>query len=339
MTDQPQGIPAAPVQGFADGSALIAAGRRALTIEARALAALPARVDAAFARACQLCLASPGRVVVSGLGKPGHIGAKIAATLASTGTAAFFLHAAEASHGDVGMVAAGDVVLALSNSGETAELLALLPYLRRLNVPVIALTGNAASTLAREANVHLDISVEEEACPLNLAPTASTTALLAMGDAIATALLEARGFTSEDFARSHPGGALGRRLLLRVADVMRQGEQLPRVTTTLTLEEGLVEMSRKGLGLAAVTDAGGKLLGVFTDGDLRRVLDRGLSLRATTMAEAMTHAPRVVRSEQLAADAVNSMQEHRVTALLVVDAESNLVGALNIHDLLRAGVL
>jgi arabinose-5-phosphate isomerase len=339
MTDQPRASATRPAPGLPDSSALIAAGRRALLIEARALAALPDRIDAAFARACQLCLAASGRVVVSGLGKPGHVGAKIAATLASTGTPALFLHAAEASHGDIGMVATGDVLLALSNSGETAELLALLPYLRRLNVPVIAMTGNPGSTLAREASVHLNISVAEEACPLNLAPTASTTALLAMGDALATALLAARGFTSEDFARSHPGGALGRRLLLRVADVMRRGEQLPRVDPQVTLEEGLMEMSRKGLGLTAVTDAADQLLGVFTDGDLRRALDRGLSLRTTTMAEAMTQAPRVVRPEQLAADAVNSMQEHRVTALLVVDAGSKLVGALNIHDLLRAGVV
>ena len=339
MTDQPRASAKRPAPGLADDSALIAAGRRALLIEAQALAALPDRIDAAFARACHLCLAATGRVVVSGLGKSGHVGAKIAATLASTGTPALFLHAAEASHGDIGMVAAGDVLLALSSSGETAELLALLPYLRRLNVPLIAMTGSPGSTLAREASVHLDISVAEEACPLNLAPTASTTALLAMGDALATALLDARGFTSEDFARSHPGGALGRRLLLRVADVMRRGEQLPRVAAQVTLEEGLVEMSRKGLGLAAVTDAADRLLGVFTDGDLRRALDRGLALRTTTMAEAMTHAPRVVRPEQLAADAVNSMQEHRVTALLVVDDASKLVGALNIHDLLRAGVV
>jgi arabinose-5-phosphate isomerase len=338
MTDQPQASSTESAPDLSDASALIAAGRRTLAIEMRGLAALPGRLDATFARACRLCLAAPGRVVVSGLGKSGHIGNKIAATLASTGTPAFFLHAAEASHGDIGMVAAGDVLLALSKSGETAELLALLPYLRRLKVPVIAFTGNAASTLAREAAVHLDISVDEEACPLNLAPTASTTAMLAMGDALAIALLDARGFTSEDFARSHPGGALGRRLLLRVADVMRRGEQLPRVSATVTIEEGLVEMGRKGLGLAAVTEANGRLLGVFTDGDLRRALDRGLGLRTTTMAAAMTLTPRVVRAEQLAADAVNSMQEHRVTALLVVDAEMNLVGALNIHDLLRAGV-
>jgi arabinose-5-phosphate isomerase len=338
MTVQPQGNSAEPARGLPDASALVAAGRRALTIESRALASLPARIDATFARACQLCLAASGRVVVSGLGKSGHIGAKIAATLASTGTPAFFLHAAEASHGDVGMVAPGDVLLALSYSGETSELLALLPYLRRLQVPVVAFTGHPASTLAREAAVHLDISVEEEACPLNLAPTASTTALLAMGDALATALLEARGFTSEDFARAHPGGALGRRLLLRVGDVMRRGDELPRVDASVTIEEGLVEMGRKGLGLAAITDADGTLRGVFTDGDLRRALDRGLALRDTTMAEAMTPMPRVVRPEQLAADAVNSMQEHRVTALLVVDAQARLVGALNIHDLLLAGV-
>lgn len=338
MKDHPQGSTAEPVPGFTDAHALIEAGRRSLTIEARALAALPGRIDAAFARACHLCLATRGRVVVSGLGKSGHVGAKIAATLASTGTPAFFLHAGEASHGDAGMVADGDLLLALSRSGETTELLALLPWLRRLKAPVIALTGNTGSTLARDATVHLDISVDEEACPLNLAPTASTIAMLAMGDALASALLAARGFTSEDFARSHPGGRLGRRLLLRVADVMRRGDQLPRVDATVTLEEGLVEMGRKGLGLAAVTTADGRLLGVFTDGDLRRALDRGLSLRTTTMATAMTQTPRVVRAQQLAADAVNSMQEHRITALLVVDEDARLVGALNIHDLLQAGV-
>jgi arabinose-5-phosphate isomerase len=237
------------------------------------------------------------------------------------------------------MVVRGDVLLALSHSGENSDLLALLPHLRRLSVPVIAFTGNAASTLAREADVHLDTAVAEEACPLNLAPTASTTAALAMGDALATALLAARGFTSEDFARSHPGGALGRRLLLRVADVMRRDGDVPRVAADVTLEAGLVEMSRKGLGLTAVTDADGTLLGVFTDGDLRRALDDGAGLRDTTMQVLMTRAPRTVRPEQLAADAVNCMQEHRVTALLAVDDTGRLVGALNIHDLLRAGVV
>jgi arabinose-5-phosphate isomerase len=318
---------------------LIAAGRRALEIESRAVAQLMPRVDAAFVRACELVLAASGRAVVSGLGKSGLVGHKIAATLASTGTPAFFLHAAEASHGDLGMVMRGDVLLAISNSGETPELLALLPPLRRLEVPVIAMTGHDQSTLAREAAVHIDVSVAEEACPLNLAPTASTTAVLAMGDALATALLEARGFTSEDFARAHPGGALGRKLLLHVSDVMRRGDDLPRVPVTATLEQGLVEMSRKGLGMTAVVDGAGNLVGVFTDGDLRRVLDRGVDLRGVTLQSAMTTSPRSIGPGELAAEAVNRMQQHRITALLVVDAEGQLVGALNIHDLLRAGVL
>ncbi len=327
-----------------DEAALIAAGRRALDIEARALAALPARIDGAFARACTLCLAATdapatGRVAVTGVGKSGHIAHKIAATLASTGTGAFFLHAGEASHGDLGMVVRGDVLLAVSHSGDSGEVLALLPHLTRLSVPVIALTGNPASPLARAATVNLDVSVAAEACPLNLAPTASTTAALAMGDALAAALLAARGFTPEDFARSHPGGALGRRLLLRVADVMRRDEELPRVAATVTLEAGLVEMGRKGLGLTAVTDDDGRLLGVFTDGDLRRALDQGVDLRATRIEAVMTRAPRTVRPAQLAAEAVNDMQEHRITALLAVDDAGRLVGALNIHDLLRAGVV
>jgi arabinose-5-phosphate isomerase len=322
-----------------DSAALIAAGRRALEIESRAVAELGARVDAGFVRACQLCLAATGRVVVTGLGKSGHVGNKIAATLASTGTPAFFLHATEASHGDLGMVARGDVVLAISNSGETAEIIALLPHLRRLESPVIAMTGNPSSTLAREATVNLDVSVREEACPLNLAPTASTTATLAMGDALATALLEARGFTVEDFARSHPGGALGRKLLLHVQDVMRQGDDLPQVGVTAPLSQGLVEMSRKGLGLTAVVDERNLLRGVFTDGDLRRAFDRGLDLRTTSMRDVMTASPRVIEPGALAADAVNRMQEYRVTALLVVDHDRRLVGALNIHDLLRAGVV
>ncbi len=322
-----------------DSAALIAAGRRALEIESRAVAELGARVDASFVDACRLCLAATGRVVVTGLGKSGHIGHKIAATLASTGTPAFFLHAAEASHGDLGMVARGDVVLAISNSGETSEIVGLLPHLRRLECPVIAMTGSPDSTLAREATVHLDVHVSEEACPLNLAPTASTTATLAMGDALATALLQARGFTVEDFARSHPGGALGRKLLLHVQDVMRRGDDLPRVSATAPLAQGLVEMSRKGLGLTAVVDAQGRILGVFTDGDLRRTLDRELDLRTTAMGDVMTANPRCIDPGQLAAEAVNQMQAHRVTALLVADKDRNLVGALNIHDLLRAGVV
>jgi arabinose-5-phosphate isomerase len=318
--------------------ALTAAGRRTLAIEARAIAALHDRIGEAFARACELCLAARGRVVVSGLGKSGHIASKIASTLASTGTPAFFLHAAEASHGDLGMITADDVLLAISRSGETAELLALLPHLRRLATPVIAITGNAASTLAQAATVQLDASVSEEACPLNLAPTASSTAALAMGDALATALLEARGFSGDDFARHHPGGTLGRKLLLHVGDIMRRGADLPRVAANVALDQGLLEMSSKGLGLAAVTDDHDVLLGVFTDGDLRRVLDRGVNLRETRMQDVMTRSPRTVAPTQLAADAVNSMQEHRVTALLVVDG-TRLVGALNIHDLLRAGVV
>jgi arabinose-5-phosphate isomerase len=319
-------------------SVLIAAGRRAVAIEARALTALQDRIDGAFAQACDICLAARGRVVVSGLGKSGHVANKIAATLASTGTPSFFLHAAEASHGDLGMVTAGDVLLAVSRSGETRELLALLPHLSRLAVPVIAITGNPSSTLARSATVHLDASVSEEACPLNLAPTASTTAALAMGDAMATALLEARGFSSEDFARSHPGGALGRKLLLHVSDVMRRGADLPRVGATVPVTQGLLEMTRKGLGLTAIVTGDDTLAGVFTDGDLRRALDSGVNLGETAMESVMTRNPRTVTPTQLAADAVNSMQEHRVTALLVVDG-SKLVGALNIHDLLRAGVV
>jgi arabinose-5-phosphate isomerase len=317
---------------------LIAAGRRAIAIEAGAIAALQDRIDGTFAQACDICLAAGGRVVVSGLGKSGHIANKIAATLASTGTPAFFLHAAEASHGDLGMVTAGDVVLAVSRSGETRELLALLPHLSRLAVPVIAITGNAASTLACSATVHLDATVSEEACPLNLAPTASTTAALVMGDALATALLEARGFSSEDFARSHPGGVLGRKLLLHVGDIMRRGADLPRVAATATLAQGLLEMTRKGLGLTAITSGEDVLEGVFTDGDLRRALDGAVNLAETTMEIVMTRNPRTVAPTQLAADAVNSMQEHRVNALLVVDGP-RLVGALNIHDLLRAGVV
>jgi arabinose-5-phosphate isomerase len=320
-------------------TALLAAGRRALGIEAGAIKALQERIDTAFVQACELCLTASGRVIVCGLGKSGHIAHKIAATLASTGTPAFFLHAAEASHGDIGVVTAEDVLLAISYSGETGELLSLLPHLRRLGTPLIALTGNAASTLARAATVHLDVSVSEEACPLNLAPTASTTVALAMGDALATALLEARGFTPQDFARSHPGGALGRKLLLHVSDVMRKDADLPRVAAGVSLDQGLIEMSRKGLGLAAITAADGRLLGVFSDGDLRRALDRGVNLRETTMEQVMTRNPRTVQPGQLAADAVNSMQEHRVTALLVVDEQARLIGALNIHDLLRAGVV
>ena len=322
-----------------DSAALLAAGRRTIAIEARAIGDLAGRIDAGFARACQLCLAASGRVVVTGLGKSGHIAGKIAATLASTGTPAFFLHAAEASHGDLGMISRGDVVLAISNSGETPELLMLLPHLKRLGTPVIAMTGGHSSTLARDADTNLDVSVAEEACPHNLAPTASTTAMLAMGDALAIALLEARGFTAEDFARSHPGGSLGRKLLLHVEDVMRRGADLPRVGPDTPLTDGLLEMSRKRLGLTAVVETDDRVIGVFTDGDLRRVLDRGVDLRSTPMHAVMTHDPRCIDPQSLAAEAVNKMEQHGITALLVIDGDRRLVGALNIHDLLRAGVV
>jgi arabinose-5-phosphate isomerase len=321
-----------------DPATLIAAGRRALEIEGRALAALSPRLDALFARACTLALNCRGRVIVTGLGKSGHIGCKIAATLASTGTPSFFMHAAEASHGDIGMITREDAVLALSNSGETAEVLALIPHLSRMGTAIIAMTGNPKSNLARAATVHLDVSVAEEACPLNLAPTASTTAMLALGDAFAVALLEARGFTPQDFARSHPGGALGRKLLLHVSDVMRTGDALPVVQPETTLGQGLVEMSKKGLGMCVVVDAG-RMLGVFTDGDLRRALDGEADVRRTTMREIMNSPGKSVAPTVLAAEAANLMEKYRITALPVVDESGALVGALNVHDLLRAGVL
>jgi arabinose-5-phosphate isomerase len=321
-----------------DPATLIAAGRRALEIEGRALAALSPRLDAAFVRACTLALECRGRVIVTGLGKSGHIGCKIAATLASTGTPSFFMHAAEASHGDIGMITREDLVLALSNSGETAEVLALIPHLSRLGIAIVAMTGNPKSSLARSATVHLDVSVAEEACPLNLAPTASTTATLALGDAIAVALLESRGFTPDDFARSHPGGTLGRKLLLHVADVMRTGDALPVVSPDVTLAQGLVEMSKKGLGMTVIVE-NGRALGVFTDGDLRRALDGAADVRRTTMREIMTSPGKSVQPNVLAAEAANLMEKHRITALPVVDAAGVLVGALNVHDLLRAGVL
>lgn len=320
-------------------SSLIARGRRVLATEAAAVAALEHRLGEEFAEACRLMLACEGRIVVTGMGKSGHVGSKIAATLASTGSPSFFLHPAEAIHGDIGMITARDVVLALSNSGETDELLTILPVIKRLDVPLIALTGNHASTLARHATVTLDVSVPAEACPLNLAPTASTTAALAMGDALAVAMLEARGFTEQDFARSHPGGTLGRRLLLHVEEVMRRGDELPAVSPGTPLSAGLLEMSRKGLGMTTIVDEERKVLGIFTDGDLRRALDRQLDVHATRMADVMTVKCRVARPRMLAAEAVHLMDEHRITALPVVDDRGVLVGALNVHDLLRAGVM
>jgi arabinose-5-phosphate isomerase len=318
---------------------LIELGRAALSIEIDGLRAQLPRLGHEFALACRICLNCRGRVVVTGMGKSGHIGGKLAATLASTGTPAFFMHPGEASHGDVGMITREDAVLALSNSGETDEILTIVPAIKRLGVPLIAFTGNAGSALARVATVHLDIGVPAEACPLNLAPTASTTAALAVGDALAVALLKARGFTEEDFARSHPAGALGRRLLLHVRDIMRTGGAVPKVPPGMTLGEGLMEVTRKGLGMTAVVDAGERVLGVFTDGDLRRALDRAADLHATRMDEVMTRDAKRVQPGTLAVEAVLLMETHRITSLIVVDAQDVLVGALNVHDLLRAGVV
>jgi arabinose-5-phosphate isomerase len=319
--------------------AALASARRTFDIEAAALAALRSRLDGSFAAACRTCLACRGRVIVTGMGKSGHVAHKIAATLASTGTPAFFLHPGEASHGDIGMITRGDVLLALSNSGETPEVLALLPPLKRLAIPLIALSGNAASTLARAADVHLDVGVPQEACPHNLAPTASTTAALVMGDALAVALLEARGFSADDFARSHPGGSLGRRLLLHVEDIMRRGDSLPRIGADTPLAEGLLEMSRKGLGMTAVLDPQQRVIGIFTDGDLRRALDRRVDVHSASMRDVMTPGGRSIGARELAAAAAQLMELHRVTALLVTDSERHLIGALNVHDLLRAGVV
>ena len=318
---------------------LVELGRQALTVEIDGLRAQLPRLGAEFARACRVCLNCRGRVVVTGMGKSGHIGVKLAATLASTGTPAFFMHAGEASHGDIGMLTRGDVLLALSNSGETAEILLLVPVLKRLGVPLLAFTGNAASSLARLASVHLDIGVPAEACPLNLAPTASTTAALAVGDALAVTLLKARGFTEEDFARSHPAGTLGRRLLLHVRDVMRVGERVPRVPPRTTLAAGLLEVTRKGLGMTAIVDDTLKVLGVFTDGDLRRALDRAADLHTTRMGDVMTRDAKTIGPSLLAAEAILLMETHQITSLVVVDDEGRLVGALNVHDLLRAGVV
>ncbi|MBW4051899.1 MAG: KpsF/GutQ family sugar-phosphate isomerase [Proteobacteria bacterium] len=330
--------PAVPASSV-DHSRLLAAARRALAIEARAVEALLARIDGSFAAACQVCLQCQGRVVVTGMGKSGHVARKIAATLASTGTPAFFLHPAEASHGDLGMITRTDAVLALSNSGETPEVVFLLPHLKRLAVPLIVMAGKTDSTLGRAATVALDVSVPEEACPLNLTPTASTTASLAMGDALAVAVLEARGFTKQDFARSHPGGSLGRQLLLHVEQIMRTGEALPRVGPGTRLGEGLLEMTRKGLGMTVIVDDRGRLLGVFTDGDLRRALDRQTDIHTATMSEVMTSPCKTISPQELAAEAVHLMEVHRITALPVADEQGRLVGALNVHDLLRAGVV
>jgi arabinose-5-phosphate isomerase len=317
-----------------------ASGRRVFEIETRGLEAVAARIDGAFTAACTLLLASHGRVICTGMGKSGHIARKIAATLASTGTPSFYVHPGEAGHGDLGMVTDADVVIALSNSGETDEVLMLLPVLKRQGNTVIAMTGRPGSTLAREADVHLDVSVPAEACPHDLAPTASTTAALALGDALAVALLEARGFTADDFARSHPAGTLGRRLLLHITDVMHAGDQVPRVRAEATLSQALVEMSRKRLGMTSVVDDEGRLIGLFTDGDLRRTLDDArVDLRATPISAVMTRSPKTIGSDALAVEAAQLMEAHKINALIVIDGERRVVGALNIHDLLRARVV
>lgn len=322
-----------------DPAKLLQSGRSVIDIETEAVRALGERIDDQFVHACQLMMDCRARIVVTGMGKSGHIGSKIAATLASTGSPAFFVHPGEASHGDLGMITAGDVVLALSNSGETSEIVTIVPLIKRMGAPLISMTGRPLSTLAREADVNLDVSVVMEACPLDLAPTASTTAALVMGDALAIALLEARGFTAEDFALSHPGGSLGRRLLLHVRDIMHSGDLVPMVAADAPLRDALMEMTAKGLGMTAVIDAQQRPVGVFTDGDLRRCLDRGADVRSMTVAEVMTPGGKQITPDRLAVEALNLMEEKRINAVLVVDAEGRLCGALNMHDLLRAGVV
>lgn len=314
-------------------------GIAVLKTEADAIAALIERIDDSFRQACQMILDCDGRIVVTGMGKSGHIGNKIAATMASTGTPAFFMHPGEASHGDLGMITAQDLVIALSNSGEVAEIITLLPLLKRLPVPLIALTGNARSTLAEMADINLDVSVEKEACPLGLAPTASTTASLAMGDALAVAVLEARGFTEEDFARSHPGGSLGRRLLLRVRDIMHSGERVPVVGLDASLKHALLEMSNKGLGMTAVADAANKLVGIYTDGDLRRTLDSDADIQTARVRDHMSVSAKTIEADQIASGALKLMEQYSINGLIVTDRDGVIQGALNMHDLLRAGIV
>jgi len=310
-----------------------------LLIEARAVEALALRLDEHFTRAVTLILQCHGRVVVSGMGKSGHIANKIAATLASTGTPAFFMHPAEASHGDLGMITKDDVVIALSNSGESDELLAIVPLLKRMGAKLISITGNLKSSLSTQADVALDAHVAQEACPLGLSPTASTTAMLALGDALAVTVLDLRGFSAEDFARSHPGGSLGRKLLIHVRDIMRTGDAIPRIGTHASLKQGLLEMSRKGLGMTAIVDAGDYPVGIFTDGDLRRAFESGVNIDNTCMRDVMHANPQHIAPDQLAVDAVAVMEQRKISALLVVSTEGNLVGALNMHDLLMAKVV
>ena len=310
-----------------------------IKIEAAAVEQLKQYLDADFNLACQLIFDSTGKTIVTGMGKSGHIGSKIAATLASTGTPAFFVHPGEASHGDLGMLSAADIVIAISNSGETAEVLTIMPVIKRLGIKLIAMTGNPASTLAKLADAHLCVKVEQEACPLGLAPTASTTATLAMGDALAVALLDARGFSADDFALSHPGGSLGRKLLLRLEDIMHTGEQVPTVLYSATIKDALLEISKKGLGMTAVVDEQGKMAGVFTDGDLRRILDQRYDIDSNQIADVMTRNCITAQAQQLAAEALQIMQQKKINGLIIIDDAGKPVGAMNMHDLLRAGVL
>jgi arabinose-5-phosphate isomerase len=320
--------------------AFIELGLAVLKTEAEAVAALVSRLDEGFSRACELILNCDGRIVVTGMGKSGHIGNKIAATLASTGTPAFFMHPGEASHGDLGMITAQDLVIALSNSGETSEITLLLPLLKRLGIPLLALTGKPGSTLARTADIHLDVSVSKEACPLGLAPTSSTTATLAMGDALAVAVLEARGFTEQDFALSHPGGNLGRRLLLRVSDIMHSGDAIPLVNSDTTLKDTLLEMTAKGLGMAGVVDPESKrLVGIYTDGDLRRTFERMPDIKTALVRDFMTPDCITIDAERIASEALKIMHDKKINALMVVDDDLSVQGALNMHDLLRAGIV
>lgn len=316
-----------------------ALGERVVDIEAAAITGLKRFLDSNFEHACDILLNCAGRVIVIGMGKSGHIGGKIAATFASTGTPAFFVHPGEASHGDLGMITSQDVVLAISNSGETGELLAIAPLIKRRGVKLISMTGNPNSTLADIADVHVCIAVEQEACPLGLAPTSSTTATLVMGDALAVALLNARGFTADDFAMSHPGGSLGRRLLLHIHDIMHSGDRMPMVPESATISEALLEISRKGLGMTGVGDSSGKLVGIFTDGDLRRILDQRIDLHTTPIVHVMTRGPVTIKPDVLAAQGLKLMEDRKINGLFVVDDQGIAQGALNMHDLLKAGVM
>lgn len=322
-----------------DNQAILDLGRTVVETEAAAITSLLGRIDGSFVAACNAMLPCKGRVVVVGVGKSGHIASKIAATLASTGTPAFFVHPADAGHGDIGMIKQEDLVLAVSNSGETREVIEILPPLKRLGVKLIAMTGNTDSTLARHADIHIDVSVGKEACALGLAPTSSTTAALVMGDALAVALLEARGFTREDFARSHPAGQLGRKLLLHISDIMHSGSDIPRVNLSATVSETILEITHKRMGMSAVMDADGKVAGIYTDGDLRRTLDTGLDIRTTPISAVMTRGGKYIAPQALAAEAARMMETWKIQGLLVIDEANQLVGVLNFQDLLKAGVV